>query len=144
VAQAAQSVTASVVAGGFVIATLFGAIANRTNFCTMGALSDVVVMGHWSRLRMWLLAMAVAILGTGALATSGQINLASTVVQRPSLTWLSLLVGGLCCAAGAAWFARQLPAIRHAVRPIYVRMGILPEVASAIGSTAELTVPPER
>jgi MFS family permease len=56
----------------------------------------------------------------------------------------TLLVGGLCCTAGAAWFARELPAIRHAVRPIYVKMGILPEVASAISTTAELTVPPER
>jgi MFS family permease len=56
----------------------------------------------------------------------------------------TLLVGGVCCVAGAAWFARQLPTIRHAVRPIYVKMGILPEVAAAISNTAELTVPPER
>jgi MFS family permease len=56
----------------------------------------------------------------------------------------TLLVGGICCTAGAAWFARELPAIRRAVRPIYVRMGILPEMATAISSTAELTVPPER
>jgi MFS family permease len=56
----------------------------------------------------------------------------------------TLLVGGICCAVGAAWFARQLPGIRTAVRPIYVRMGILPEVATAISNTAELTVPPER
>jgi MFS family permease len=56
----------------------------------------------------------------------------------------TLLVGGICCTAGAAWFARQLPAIRHVVRPIYVKMGILPEVATAISNTAELSVPPER
>ena len=56
----------------------------------------------------------------------------------------TLLVGGVCCTVGAAWFSRQLPTIRHAVRPIYVRMGILPEVAAAISNTAELTVPPER
>ncbi len=56
----------------------------------------------------------------------------------------TLLLGGICCTAAAAWFARQLPAIRQAVRPIYVKMGILPEVATAISSTAELTVPPER
>jgi len=56
----------------------------------------------------------------------------------------TLLAGGICCAAGAAWFARQLPEIRTAVRPIYVKMGILPEVATAISNTAELTVPPER
>ncbi|HSB23652.1 MAG TPA: YeeE/YedE thiosulfate transporter family protein, partial [Burkholderiaceae bacterium] len=99
-AQAAHSVTTLVVTGGFVIATLFGAIANKTNFCTMGALSDVVVMGHWSRLRMWLLAMAVAMLGAGALAYSGQVNFANSVVQRPNLSWLSLLVGGLSFGVG--------------------------------------------
>ena len=99
-ALAAQPVTTLVVTGGFVIATLFGAIANKTNFCTMGALSDVVVMGHWSRLRMWLLAMAVAMLGAGALAYSGQVNFANSVVQRPNLSWLSLLVGGLSFGVG--------------------------------------------
>jgi MFS family permease len=56
----------------------------------------------------------------------------------------TLMVGGVCCIAGALWFANALPAIRAAVRPIYVRMGILPEVASAIGDSAELTTPPER
>jgi MFS family permease len=56
----------------------------------------------------------------------------------------TLLLGGICCIAGAAWFARQLPVIRLAIRPIYVKMGILPEVATAISNTAELTVPPER
>jgi MFS family permease len=55
----------------------------------------------------------------------------------------TLLIGGICCIAGAIWFARALPAIRAVVRPIYVRLGILPEVASGIANAAELTVPPE-
>jgi len=55
----------------------------------------------------------------------------------------TLLLGGSCCIAGAVWFASALPAIRQAVRPIYVRLGILPEVASGIANAAELTVPPE-
>jgi MFS family permease len=56
----------------------------------------------------------------------------------------TLLVGGLCCIAGGVWFASGLPAIRAAVRPIYIRMGILPEVAAGLGNAAELSVPPER
>jgi hypothetical protein len=56
----------------------------------------------------------------------------------------TLLVGGVCCLAGAAWFAIELPGIRTAVRPIYVRMGILPEVATGLANAAELSVPPER
>jgi MFS family permease len=56
----------------------------------------------------------------------------------------TLIVGGLCCIVGALWFARALPDIRRAVRPIYVRLGILPEMASGIANAAELSVPPER
>ena len=55
----------------------------------------------------------------------------------------TLLLGGSCCIAGAIWFASALPAIRKAVRPIYVRLGILPEVTTGIANAAELTVPPE-
>ena len=46
--------------------------------------------------------------------------------------------------AGALWFARALPAIRAAVRPIYVRLGILPEMATGLDNAAELSVPPTR
>ena len=56
----------------------------------------------------------------------------------------TLLIGGICCIAGGAWFASGLTAIRAAVRPIYIRMGILPEVAAGLGNAAELSVPPER
>ena len=56
----------------------------------------------------------------------------------------TLLVGGICCLAGALWFARELPAIRSAIRPIYVRLGILPQVATGLAEAAELSVPPER
>ena len=56
----------------------------------------------------------------------------------------TLLVGGACCMLGAAWFTRNLPTIRKAVRPIYVRLGILPEVASGLVQAAELSVPPEQ
>ena len=56
----------------------------------------------------------------------------------------TLLLGGACCVAGALWFARTLPAIREAVRPIYVRLGILPEVASGLAQAAAVSVPPEQ
>jgi len=55
----------------------------------------------------------------------------------------TLLFGGACCIGGAIWFASALPAIRAAVRPIYVRLGILPEMASGLSQTAEVSVPPE-
>jgi MFS family permease len=56
----------------------------------------------------------------------------------------TLFVGGVCCIAGALWFASALPAIRVAVRPIYVRLGILPEVATGLAQATEVSVPPEQ
>jgi len=89
-----------VAAGGFLLAFVFGAVANRTNFCTMGAVSDIVNMGHWGRMRMWLLAIAVAIVGTNLLAASGQIDLAKSFYTRPNVTWLSYTLGGFLFGVG--------------------------------------------
>jgi MFS family permease len=55
----------------------------------------------------------------------------------------TLLISGICCIAGALWFAKTLPSLRRDVRPIYVSMGILPQVATGLQKTSELTVPPE-
>ena len=89
-----------VVGGGFVLAFIFGAIANKSNFCIMGAISDVVNMGHWGRVRMWLLAVAVAIIGANLLHYFGQVDLTKSVYQRPVLPWLSLLIGGALFGIG--------------------------------------------
>jgi uncharacterized membrane protein YedE/YeeE len=86
--------------GGFVLAFIFGAVANKTNFCTMGAISDVVNMDHWGRMRMWLLTIAVAIIGTNLLFYFGLIDLSKSVYQRPTITWLSMLVGGFLFGIG--------------------------------------------
>jgi hypothetical protein len=92
--------TAMVLAGGFVLAFAFGAVAQRTNFCTMGAVSDVVNMGHWGRMRMWLLAIAVALVGSTLLAQAGLVDLSKTIYQRATLNWLSLLLGGVLFGVG--------------------------------------------
>jgi uncharacterized membrane protein YedE/YeeE len=91
---------ALVVWGGFVLAFLFGAIANKTNFCTMGAISDIVNMEHWGRMRMWLLTIAIAVLGANLLYYVGWIDLSKSVYQRPILPWLSLLLGGFLFGVG--------------------------------------------
>ena len=86
--------------GGFVLAFIFGAVANRTNFCTMGAVSDVVNMGSWGRMRMWLLAIAVAIIGTHALQLAGLIDITRSFYVRSQVTWLSYILGGLLFGIG--------------------------------------------
>lgn len=84
----------------FAVAFIFGAIGQKTHFCTMGAVSDIVNMGDWGRMRMWLLAIGVAILGAGALHASGQIDLGKSIYRTPNLTWLSYLVGGASFGIG--------------------------------------------
>ena len=49
----------------------------------------------------------------------------------------TILVGGLVCIVAAGVFLRQLPELRRVVRPIYVRMGILPEIASSLAPSPE-------
>ena len=65
--------------GSFALAFVFGAVGNKTNFCTMGAVSDWVNMGDSGRLRMWLLAIAVAILGSNALHLLGVVDLSKSL-----------------------------------------------------------------
>jgi uncharacterized protein len=78
----------------FAIAFVVGIAMSRSNFCTMGAVSDIVNMGDWTRMRMWLAAIGVAILGTQALAWAGAIDTGKSIYTVPRLMWLSHLVGG--------------------------------------------------
>jgi len=96
----ASHLGAMVAWGGFILAFVFGAVANRTNFCTMGAVSDVVNMGSWGRMRMWLLAIAVAILGTHALQLAGLVDFTRSFYVRPNVTWLSYALGGFLFGVG--------------------------------------------
>ena len=54
----------------------------------------------------------------------------------------TLLIGGVCCILGAIVFMRKLPKIKKSIRPIYIRLGILPEIAVGIEIATELTTPP--
>jgi uncharacterized membrane protein YedE/YeeE len=89
-----------VTGGAFLLAFIFGAVGNKTRFCTMGAVSDWVNMGDTSRMRMWLLAIAVALLGASALHLAGVVDLAKSIYPGPRFTWLSYVVGGLLFGIG--------------------------------------------
>jgi len=55
----------------------------------------------------------------------------------------TLMIGGSICVLGGLWFASQLGKIRSVVRPIYRRLGIIPEVAAGMQAAASLASPPE-
>jgi uncharacterized protein len=78
----------------FLLSFVFGAIAQRTHFCTMGAVSDVVNMGDWSRMRQWALAAGVGMLGFGLLVWLGKVDATKTLYASGRVMWLSALVGG--------------------------------------------------
>jgi uncharacterized membrane protein YedE/YeeE len=78
----------------FGLSVVLGAIMQRTHFCTMGAVSDIVNMGDWARMRMWVMAMGVAMIGFNAMVALGWIDASKSIYAGPRLIWLSALVGG--------------------------------------------------
>ncbi|MEO5734016.1 MAG: YeeE/YedE family protein [Rubrivivax sp.] len=91
---------ATVLWAAFALAAAFGAIAQRTHFCTMGAVADIVNIGDWRRMRMWVMAIGVAMIGFNAMVGAGLVQAASTIYAGPRLIWLSNIVGGLLFGIG--------------------------------------------
>ena len=84
----------------FLVGIVFGAVVNKTNFCTMGAVSDWVNMGNKGRLRAWFLAIGIATLVTQALQYRGIIDLSEAIYLTPNFGWLGYLCGGFLFGVG--------------------------------------------
>lgn len=92
-----------VLAAVFVIAAVLGAIVSKTNFCTMGAVSDWVNMGDQGRMRAWLLAMAVAMAGVAGMEAAGMISLGGETFppyRTANFGWLRYIAGGALFGIG--------------------------------------------
>ncbi len=93
---------------GFGIAAVMGAVANKTNFCTMGAVSDWVNMGDTGRFRAWVFAMALAILGVLLLQGTGRVSPDLAVsgsdafppYRTAMFAWPRYVLGGLLFGIG--------------------------------------------
>ena len=94
------TLTKEVLGAFFLGGLLLGAISQRTHFCTMGAISDVVHMDDWTRARQWLCAIGVAMVGFAALSDLGLIDPSKTLYASNRLMWLSTLVGGVMFGYG--------------------------------------------
>ena len=98
--NSASNLASTVAWLGFGVAFVLGAISARTQFCTLGAVSDIVNMGDFTRMRMWVMAMAIAILGAQGLYAADLIDLSKAFYTRSNITWLSYVLGGLMFGVG--------------------------------------------
>jgi len=94
------TLTKEVLGAFFLGGLLLGAISQRTYFCTMGAVSDVVHLGDWTRARQWMSAIGVAMIGFAALSDFGWIDPSKTLYTNTRFLWLSTLVGGFMFGYG--------------------------------------------
>jgi uncharacterized membrane protein YedE/YeeE len=95
-----SALTQQVLWGFFVLAVVVGFISQRTHFCTMGAIADVINIGDWTRARQWMLAIGIAMVGFALLAGTGQIDASKTLYAGNRFIWLSALVGGFMFGYG--------------------------------------------
>jgi MFS family permease len=65
--------------------------------------------------------------------------IAGFLASKIGAPW-TVFIGGIVCIFGAFFFAKRLPILRELVRPIYVKMGIIPEIAMGIQSASELSI----
>jgi len=86
--------------GGFVIAMVFGFVANKTHFCAMGAISDLLHMESHGRLGAWFTAIGIAIIGTGILQFTGLVDVSKSRYLTPNFGWLGYVVGGVLFGVG--------------------------------------------
>jgi len=87
----------------FAVALIMGAVANKTNFCTMGAVSDWINIGDTGRMRAWVFAMAVALAGVLVLEAAGTANLYAETFppyRTANFAWLRYILGGLLFGIG--------------------------------------------
>ena len=88
-----------------ILSVLLGVIVNKTNFCTMGAVSDMVNMSDYGRFRAWLLAIAVAMIGVSILEYFGIINVTDTFpsYRGTQLIYVENILGGILFGIGMTY-----------------------------------------
>jgi len=74
----------------------------------------------------------MAVMGTSPIG-----NLLAGALARIIGTPMTILFSGISCIIGALFFLKKLPELKASVHPVYVKMGIIPEVAEGIQSASE-------
>lgn len=86
----------------FSLSILFGAIARKTAFCPLGGIADIMQSGNNGRFRMYLFAIATAMLGVALLELMGMVDLDGTrpPYRMSQFRWPAYLAGGLLFGIG--------------------------------------------
>ncbi len=103
-----MEITTQVLLWAFGLAFILGVVATKTSFCTMGAVSDMINIGNTGRMRSWLCAMGLAILGVMLLSSLGYVDMSLTAsndtanppYRTPVFAWPRHLFGGLLFGVG--------------------------------------------
>jgi len=77
-----------------------GFLFQKSSFCTMGALTDVFLMSNWVRLRQWLMAIGIAVIGVASLAYLGWINPLKSIYTSSKFLYLSTILGSVLFGFG--------------------------------------------
>jgi hypothetical protein len=144
-------------AAGLAIGLAFGAVTERSGFCTMGAVSDWAGLGDTTRLKAWALAAAIAILGTQTLAAGGWVDPARSIHGGTRLVWLGHILGGALfgigmtlaggCASrslarlGAGNLKSLVVVLVLGVVAMATMRGVLAPLRTALGAATALTLP---
>jgi len=98
-------ITTQVLLWAFGISIIMGAVANKTNFCTMGAISDWVNMGDMNRMRAWFLAIAIALFGVVIIEANQLASIAPSLppYRSANFAWLRFIIGGLIFGIGMVY-----------------------------------------
>ncbi len=82
---------------------ILGLAARLGRFCTLSAIEDALFSSDLRRLRMWGLALAVAIGSVGLLAASGQIDFSTSLYNTLAPNPVAWILGGLMFGIGMAF-----------------------------------------
>jgi len=85
---------------GLVIGIIFGFVVYRTNYCAMGAISDIETFGDYRRFRSWVLAAATAMIGAWYVQSIGATDLSSSIYLTTNFNMVASIVGGLMFGYG--------------------------------------------
>ncbi|GIR56187.1 MAG: hypothetical protein CM15mP63_1920 [Gammaproteobacteria bacterium] len=84
---------------------VMGYVVNKTNFCTMGAVSDLVNIGDSSRLKSWMLAAIVAVIGVNLSQMFGLFDVSESRIPYTNslFFWPRYVLGGLLFGIGMTY-----------------------------------------